>query len=453
MSRPGVSRAWPFDRRDALAAGVLCGLKIALGAWVLHHGFTHVSDDDYARTVIAEQFAHAPHLDPSGTSWLPFPFWVEGGVMALAGRSLHVARVVAVLLGAASVGAPFLAMRAAGVARSTAAIASAVAMALPWNAWLGVATVPEGWIGALTAAAAVGLGVRAARPWAVLGLLAASLSRYEAWPACAVAAIVCALHAAGAARTPGATQRERASASAREAAWALAALLGPALWMAHNAVAHGSATHFLTRVSNFRHAIGAADIPLRDKILGYPRSLLADTPGAATLGLAGAAGLLASKTLRRRWTIPLATAFAIVAFLVWGDVHDGAPTHHAARALVAVWWILVGMGVDAASSAIGAAGRARTMAAAAAGVACAAWIVWTVPRWDDAPGRTDYDDRSAQIARGLDLRRRDVPHVTILPCSFEHFALLAAWGAPERAELEPRTGAPPTRDCPALTEP
>ena len=46
---------------------------------MLHLGFSHVSDDDYARVVIAERFAHAPHLDPSATSWLAATaFWMRG---------------------------------------------------------------------------------------------------------------------------------------------------------------------------------------------------------------------------------------------------------------------------------------------------------------------------------------------------------------------------------------
>ena len=86
---PRRERAW-----DAL---VLMVAKLALGAWVLRQGFTHVSDDDYARTVIAEQFAHAPRLDPSATSWLPLPFWLEGSAMGVGGRTLEVARAVAVV--------------------------------------------------------------------------------------------------------------------------------------------------------------------------------------------------------------------------------------------------------------------------------------------------------------------------------------------------------------------
>src|ERR1700720_407365 len=114
VPRPDVSRGVGFDLT------LLFALKLAIGAWILHTGFTHVSDDDYARTVIAEQFAHAPRLDPSGTSWLPVPFWVEGLVMMAAGRSLAVARAVSVVLGAASVAAPYLAMRAVGMRRGAA---------------------------------------------------------------------------------------------------------------------------------------------------------------------------------------------------------------------------------------------------------------------------------------------------------------------------------------------
>src|SRR4029077_5415990 len=137
-----------------------------VSAWVLAQGFSHISDDDYARTVIAEQFAHAPRLDPSATSWLPLPFWLEGGAMMVAGRSLGVARALAVTLGAVSVCPPYLAMRWARVARSAAIIAVVIAMALPWGAWLSAATVPEGWSGALVAAAAIVMASRGAEPLA-----------------------------------------------------------------------------------------------------------------------------------------------------------------------------------------------------------------------------------------------------------------------------------------------
>jgi hypothetical protein len=422
----------------AADAAALVLAKLAVGLWVLHQGFSHVSDDDYARTVIAEQLAHAPRLDPSGTSWLPLPFWLEGTVMMLAGRSLAVARLVAVTLGAASVAAPYLAMRTAGTRRATALAATAVAMALPWNAWLGVATVPEGWSGALVAAAVVAMGRASARPWAAAALLAASLSRYEAWPACLVMASLCAWSA------------RRDGTSRRNLACAAIALAGPAAWMAWNAWAHGSPLHFVTRVATFRQAVGAADVPLLDKLLGYPRALVTETPEVAVLGALGLAGLMLAP-LRARCGWAAGTAAATVAILVWGDVKDGAPTHHAARALAMAWWVLIAMGMDTVTL---AARRVRRPAAVvAAALASIAWCASLPARWADAPGRGASERRDEPIARGLAMRASGVTHAEITPCAFEHFALLAAWGAPERATVQPRTGEPIGPQCPRIVVP
>jgi hypothetical protein len=441
--------------RDALA---LAALKLALGAWVIHAGFTHVSDDDYARTAIAEGFAHAPRLDPSGTSWLPFPFWVEGTAMMVGGRSLGVARAVALALGAAAVAAPYLAMRGAGMKRVAALIAAALAMAVPYGAWLGAATVPEGWTGAITAAALFAIAPggtpdpphargewpsrddRARFAGAAL-LLAASLSRYEAWPACAAFAAICLLQA-----------RQRPPRT-RAIACALVAAAGPVVWMAWNAYAHGSPTHFVTRVTTFRHAVGAADVPLADKLLGYPRSLLLDTPEAAVLAVAGLLGLSLDPALRARWMGAACAGGAVVAFLVAGDLGDGAPTHHPARALSAVWWIAAAIGVDAARAFLARTqGRSRVGAVGLATALVAAWLVALPGRLRAAPGETDAERRDAQIARGLAMRARDVASAEITPCAFEHFALLAAWGTPERATLKARTNEPVTDACPRVEE-
>src|SRR5258708_3062804 len=117
------------NRREcALDLGILWTLKIVVGAWLLHLGFSHISDDDYARVVIAETFAHAPKLDPSGTSWLPFPFWLTGSVMMAFGRSLPVARALAFALGVISVAPVYLAARAIGISRVVATVAVAVAI-------------------------------------------------------------------------------------------------------------------------------------------------------------------------------------------------------------------------------------------------------------------------------------------------------------------------------------
>jgi hypothetical protein len=435
---------------DAALACLLVAAKLAIDAGVLRVGFSHVSDDDYARTVIAEQFAYSPHLDPSGTSWLPLPFWVAGAAMGVVGRSLASARWIAVALGAIGVLPPFAAMRAVRVPRSAAFAATLVAMAIPWSAWLGVATVPDGWTGALIAAGAIAMADRASRPWAAAAFFAASLSRYEAWPACALVALLSvrdAVRRAPPSGTPDPT-------TWRDAACAVLAVAGPALWMAWNARAHGSPFHFFARVSAFRRATGAADVPFHDKLLGYPFALARETPEAVAFGALGLAGQAISPALRLRWRWPTVAALVILAFLVAGDLGDGAPTHHPARALVSVAWILIGMGIDAVGEGMRAArGRGQRVGAVAASAVAIGWLVSLPSRWAAAPGSDELERRDSQIARGLELRARDAASAVITPCQFEHFALLAAWGEPERAVVNPRTKAPTTPDCPAVSSP
>lgn len=435
-------------RERAGDAAALVALKFALGAAVLAMGFTHVSDDDYARTVIAEQFAHAPRLDPSGTSWLPFPFWIAGFAMAACGRTLASARAIAVLLGAVSVAAPYLAMRAAKMARWPALAATILAMALPWNAWLGVATVPEAPAGALLAAALLTMNREAvlagAMPWAALALLASSLSRYEGWPACAVFGVFAVAQSVSPTLNAGRTERTKPWI------WALLAVAGPLLWMAWNAYAHGSAFHFVARVTNFRRATGAADIPLREKLFAYPWGLAYETPEVALLGVVGITGLVANRSQCRRWLWAALGCAAILAFLIEGDLRDGAPTHHPERALAALWWVLPALGIDALASASSRLGHRA--AGAIAAVALCAWAAFLPGRWRGYPGTSDWDRRDPQIARGEAMRARHVASAEVTPCSYEHFALLAAWGEPERAQLDPLLHTPPTPDCPRVVE-
>src|SRR5260221_10263104 len=70
-------------------------LRMAVSSVVAGRGLTALSDDDYARVTIAQQFAGHAKFDPSGTSWLPFPFWATGTVMKVLDPSLDVARLAA----------------------------------------------------------------------------------------------------------------------------------------------------------------------------------------------------------------------------------------------------------------------------------------------------------------------------------------------------------------------
>jgi hypothetical protein len=433
-------------RRALIDVSALVVAKALIAAWLVHRGFTHVSDDDYSRVVIAQLFAHAPKLDPSGTSWLPFPFWVTGAAMMALGRSIAVARGVAILLGALSVAPVYAALRGAGVTRAASVAGVAIAMTMPWSAWLAAAAVPEGFAGALVATGAIALSPRGPRVLGAAALFAASLSRYEAWPVCAVFAVACAYEAVF--RASGSERRRLAFAAALAA-------LGPLSWMAWNAHAHGSATHFLTRVSTYRQSIGAADLPLADKLLDYPRAITAYAPYALALAAIALASL-AQREMLRRWWLPLTATLALFAFLVAGDVRDGAPTHHPERALVPVAFVLAAFGADGARALAArfAWGRPkREMLVAGAMVAGGiAFTCDAVIAWDDAPGQSTSESRAAQIARGEDLRRRNVAGFDVTPCGYEHFALLAAYGAPERVTIAPLDHRAVNDTCPSIVE-
>jgi hypothetical protein len=56
------------------------------------------------------------------------------------------------------------------------------------------------------------------------------------------------------------------------------------------------------------------------------------------------------------------------------------------------------------------------------------------------------------MARGLDLRDRGVQGADVTPCAFEHFALIAAWGEPERVRLGERSGGTTQGECPRVVE-
>jgi hypothetical protein len=406
-------------------------------------GFDHVSDDDFARVTIAQAFAASPRLDPSGTSWLPFPFWVLGASLRAFGRSLAAARAASVALASLAVTTPYLALRGAGVPRGRALVALAFAVLSPWSLWLGAATVPESITASLATAGAIALGAPSttlpSRPWArapfVAALGAACLSRYETWPVAAVLAIVLAWRSARGDR--------------RGLALAAAATIGPLAWMAWNLHAHGSAVHFFHRVANYKRAIGEGSTDTVAALLLYPRLFVTMRPDV-TIAAAFGALLLRAPAVRARWLVPFGCAIAQIAFLAYGNARDGAPAHHAERALLGTTMLLAIFGVEAlASTPLRAFGATRDRAALLVfGLVGAAWLYDLRRLASSPPGSGDADDRRAQVRRGLELR--GAPRLVVTPCAFEHFALIAAFEAPERVEVLPKTGAPVDPSCPRV---
>ncbi len=415
----------------------------ALAAFVARSlGFDHVSDDDFARVTIAQSFARYPKLDPTGTSWLPFPFWILGSAMFVLGRSLATARALSIVFASLAAALPYLALRLTGTPRIRALVATAFAFGTPWAIWLGASTVPESFTASLTASAAIVLGsanaTKSRAPvFFAFGLLAACLSRYEPWPIAALLALVLVL-------------RARSDASSRRVAIACAALAvaGPLLWMAWNAHAHDGPLHFFRRVSSFKRAIGDGSTSALAAAFQYPWLLLTHRPEVALCSLLVALRL-GTKELRAKWLVPLLAVVAQLVFLGIGNARDGAPAHHPERALLGSMLILALFTIDAGVVVLQPLGRDMKKLATVAVVAVA-WLVRSLIGLASPPGMTAYEDRRPQIERGAKLRTDGVVSIIVTPCAFEHFALVASYGAPERAVLENKTNAPVTPECPSV---
>lgn len=321
-------------RRDRLLVVVA---KVLAGAIVLALGFRAVSDDDFARIVLAQGFARDPALDPTGTSWLPLPFWLTGGAMALFGRHIEVARAVASLLGLVAALAVHQAALWIVRDRTQALVGALIAAVIPWSARLGVAAVPELPVAAaiVVAAASTAPGWTPSRRLAGgLALAAACLARYEPWLVAVPFAVLTLLDARAVSRTVH---------RARLAAAALAPIGACGAWITWNARAHGDALAFLERVASYRKALGGGATGLGGAIVEYGQAFLVAEPqlvfGSAVV-LIAAVIVGVGAEVRRASRRPIALMTGLVALLVLAGVRDGAPTHHPERALLSALLLL-----------------------------------------------------------------------------------------------------------------
>lgn len=378
----------------------------------LWSGFRAISDDDYSRVTIAARFAAAPSADPSGTSWLPLPFWLYGVPMALFGDSLATARAVAVLLGIASAVAVWLAARLLGLPERAALLGAIAAVLLPYGSWLSCATVPEAPTAALILFGAVTLSREEAklRLWGGLALGAACFCRYEAWAPAAAFAGLSAIEAW--------KRREKGL-------WlgAAAAAAPIALWLLHGLVRHGDALFFVARVSQYRAALGQAPTHVGLALLQTPWALLRFEPELLAVVLV-ALGLSLwrgqSPFGPTAWR-PVVALGALLLFLVLADATGGGATHHPERSLLPVYWFL----------ALVAAGLVTRLAREAP--------AWTLPALTLPAAlaaslllrpavESTFVDRREEEQVGTLLRRLDATQVVLDSDDFGFFAIQAALG-------------------------
>ncbi|HVK70641.1 MAG TPA: glycosyltransferase family 39 protein [Polyangium sp.] len=423
-----------LQRRDL---GLVALVKVIAAAIVIATGFRAVSDDDFARVVIAQDFAHAPKLDPTGTSWLPFPFWITGAAMLGAGRTLLVARGTAFVLGVLSAVLVALAAERLTKNRTAALLGAVLAAVFPWSARLGVATVPELPTAALALfamASLVGPREPRARLFGGLALLGATLSRYDVWPIAAAFAALTGLDAL----------RDRDRSAKDHALFVLAAalaLLGPLLWVLWNHFARGNAFDSLDRVAAYRRALGGDADALLSRLFAYPIAMARHEPElfsalAVLLALAALPSLrAAARETLRPYARPVALAlFQLVALSV-ALVKDGAPTHHPERAVL-VGLLLCALVVGhLAATLLPRASRNARLGAATAAVALLVFSLVIVRRWFRGE---DFVPRTDEVAIG-DAARTLVPpgeRILVEVRDYGHFAITAALGRPEDVVLD-----------------
>ena len=428
-----TARQW--DARDRWLVAALVAMKLIVSCVIWRFGFSHVSDDDFARIVIAQMFAKSPSLDPSTTSWLPFPFWVAGTVFMAAGRSLFIVKVLSLLQGAVAWAVLFVALRREHLAAWSAWICSAIAMCLPWNVWLGATIVPEGYVGPLLAAAMIA----GSKPNALSAglLLICTLSRYESWPVAVALAGYWLLLAL----------------SGRSIKWALLALVaiaGVIAWMAWNRTAHGDALHFFARVSRYRQNLQLPTQVLAERIAVYPNAIVLVMGPFAAIAL-GALPAVVLRQTRMLWRLPLVLSVVELGALIFGELKDGAPTHHPERAVLAIVVVLFAAGTSGWVTLFTNFARqrsAREMFFIGGAAALSVYgLVWGIRESGAFPGRSESDVRQTQLMRGAAL----LPTVRyrVTPCAYEHFALIAAFGRPEQVEIVvPSVRTEPMRECP-----
>ncbi len=424
----GIARA-----SHARLVAALSALRLGVSALTLALGFRAVSDDDFARVVIAQDFAHSPKLDPSGTSWLPLPFWIDGGVMIAFGRSLAVAVAVALASGIVSTALTYVAGLWLTRDRASAFVGAAIATVMPWSARLGVSTVPELWTASLTLLGAAAVSTATTDPrrtrrmvLGALALFAATLSRYEPW--------FVALGFAGLTLVDAARSRERAATKRLgELACAGAALAGAALWVGWNEIAHGSPLHFLDRVSAYRDAIDHG--ALSSRVGGYLFALARAEPELLAIAAATLGSLFTDRPYARAILAPFARpallSALLLATLTASSIRGGAPTHHPERALFVLFLLLalaLGHAIVALARSPERAPSRRTVAIV---VIAVAGLSFPVRRW--VLQGESFARRDAEVDIGRVFARSVPPGSRALlgVSDYGFFAIQAASGRPE----------------------
>lgn len=395
-------------------------------AWLTTHtGPLAISDDDYARLVIAQQFADSPAFDPTGTSWLPFPFWIYGSVFRLCGSSVEVARGLALLLSLASAALLYAGARLCALPSRWALFWVLAFSCLPTVRPLLIATVPEYFT---TALCVFGLATLS-QTWGLrlggaLALTLGAASRYEAWPLIAAFVVLHLL-----ARPPHPTRKPWLE-QVRFWSVPLLACSFPCIWLLYGKLHHGDFFFFIQRVTEYKQALGAETRPVLAILLSYPRAFFRE-PELMLLSLALLGSLFARRAsaARTRLEHPWTARFLVFPFLflltvlISGDLRGGAPTHHPERALVSLW----------AWGSLWAFSQLARLPSATRLLLLGLALLGALPlRLLQAPSSYAEREQEEEIGQWLGAELPASTPFLIAPLDYGYFALQAVAGSPER---------------------
>lgn len=284
-----------IDSRMWYLAASIIGLvmaRFAIGLALWRSGWSALSEDDFHRVALAQEWASRPFLlNSPDMVWLPLQAWVHGLAFWLAGRPFvdDPMLLVALVNSGAALAAAAFAGRAAhhlfGSARG-AVLAFAVVLFSPYAIFTSLSGLSEPLYYLAVALAVWGIvawWVRG-RTWALavgsLGIAASAALRYEGWILAASWVVIIAFTVADAdGSSLGALLRSWRRHKA-ELALAAAPMLIPVLRLAIYAAHHGTVLGFLAlQAQGFTVGIGQGAFRGEiDRWLYYPVSLVRSAP-------------------------------------------------------------------------------------------------------------------------------------------------------------------------------
>lgn len=412
---------------------VLLIAKVTAGCALLIAGFVAISDDDYARIVLAQQWASQPQLDPTQSSWLPLPFWIYGSVMRVFAPTLGCARITAFALGILATVAIYFAARNL-CSKQASLIAAGLAAVLPWSARLGVSAVPELPTAALCLFGISSLCVDKAktRLLGATALGAACLCRYESWPLAAMFFFYTFVDLWRSIKDPA----HPLHANRNSLLVALLVVATPPLsWLLYQKLHHGNALHFAHRVSAYHKAVASSDAFA--SLLAYPFALFREEPE-----LCIASALLSLGYLRCfnksdvRWRVVICCS-GLLLLLMAAAFRGGAPTHHSGRPLLTLWLALCMLCGELLVRTVQTKRWGRLAVASGLAVLLLSGTLVLRPWY----ARMDaFSPRRAERAVGRALRQHIKPGECVLleVHDFGYYATLAASGQPDAFVLDRR---------------